>query len=117
MRVQSGRNCCRLRESECKFRSVFILFSNQCIRTYINIKMCFLGSIGLGLGPCNVPALGPYIKMKDDEVDLGLGIRGEPGVSRIKVISQNICRYRSQNKHVYDDGMFSRWTLRKNWWI
>jgi dihydroxyacetone kinase len=42
-------------------------------------------SMGVGLGPCIVPAAGrPGYELGHDEVELGLGIHGEKGVARIK---------------------------------
>ncbi|RKH62870.1 dihydroxyacetone kinase subunit DhaL [Corallococcus aberystwythensis] len=43
-----------------------------------------LGSMGVALGPCTVPAAGrPGFTLGDGEVELGLGIHGEQGVSRV----------------------------------
>jgi dihydroxyacetone kinase len=42
-----------------------------------------LGTMGVALGPCTVPAAGrPGFTLGDDEIELGLGIHGEPGVER-----------------------------------
>ncbi len=42
-----------------------------------------LGSMGVALGPCTVPAAGkPGFTLGDDEIELGLGIHGEKGVAR-----------------------------------
>lgn len=42
-----------------------------------------LGTMGVALGPCTVPATGrPGFTLADDEVELGLGIHGERGVER-----------------------------------
>lgn len=42
-------------------------------------------SMGVGLGVCIVPAAGkPGFELGDDEIELGLGIHGEKGVSRTK---------------------------------
>ncbi|NOK22216.1 dihydroxyacetone kinase subunit DhaK, partial [Corallococcus carmarthensis] len=43
-----------------------------------------LGSMGVALGPCTVPAAGrPGFTLEEDEVELGLGIHGEQGVRRV----------------------------------
>jgi len=43
-----------------------------------------LGSMGVGLGPCTVPAAGrPGFTLGEDEMELGLGIHGEQGVRRV----------------------------------
>ena len=42
-----------------------------------------MGTMGVALGPCTVPAAGrPGFTLADDEVELGLGIHGERGVER-----------------------------------
>ncbi|MBE9607230.1 dihydroxyacetone kinase subunit DhaK [Acetobacteraceae bacterium H6797] len=42
-----------------------------------------LGSMGVALGACTVPAAGePSFTLGDDEIELGLGIHGEQGVRR-----------------------------------
>ena len=44
-----------------------------------------LGSMGVALGSCTLPAIGrPSFTLEADEVELGLGIHGEPGVERAK---------------------------------
>lgn len=40
-------------------------------------------SMGLALGPCTVPHAGkPSFELEDDEIELGIGIHGEPGYRR-----------------------------------
>ena len=40
-------------------------------------------SIGVALGPCTVPQAGvPTFEIGDDEMEIGMGIHGEPGVRR-----------------------------------
>lgn len=42
-----------------------------------------VGTMAVGLGPCIVPAAGkPGFELGEDEIELGLGIHGERGVSR-----------------------------------
>jgi dihydroxyacetone kinase len=42
-----------------------------------------MGTMGVALGPCTVPATGrPGFSLDEDEVELGLGIHGERGVER-----------------------------------
>ncbi|OPZ64903.1 MAG: PTS-dependent dihydroxyacetone kinase, dihydroxyacetone-binding subunit DhaK [Firmicutes bacterium ADurb.Bin506] len=44
-------------------------------------------SKGVGLSPCTVPAVGkPTFELAEDEMEIGLGIHGEPGVRRGKLI-------------------------------
>jgi dihydroxyacetone kinase len=41
------------------------------------------GTMGVGLGACTIPAVGtPGFTLGEDEIELGLGIHGEAGVSR-----------------------------------
>src|SRR6266542_4503894 len=45
-------------------------------------------SMGLALTSCTVPAAGsPTFDLGDDEVEIGIGIHGEPGRERIKMES------------------------------
>lgn len=42
-----------------------------------------VGTMGVGLGPCTIPgAEKPGFELADNEIELGLGIHGEPGVSK-----------------------------------
>ncbi|MFK8080934.1 MAG: dihydroxyacetone kinase subunit DhaK [Granulosicoccus sp.] len=44
-------------------------------------------SIGVALGPCTVPQAGkPTFEIADDEMEIGMGIHGEPGVRRGKLL-------------------------------
>ncbi len=43
-------------------------------------------SMGVALSPCTVPAAGrPTFTIRDDEMEIGMGIHGEPGVKREKL--------------------------------
>ncbi len=43
-------------------------------------------SIGVALTPCTIPAAGkPTFTIADDEMELGMGIHGEPGIERTKI--------------------------------
>ena len=45
-----------------------------------------IGTMGVALGPCTVPAAGhPGFVLGDDEIELGLGIHGERGVERTRI--------------------------------
>ena len=47
-------------------------------------------SMGMAISPCTVPAAGkPGFTLADDEVEIGIGIHGEPGTSREKILSAN----------------------------
>ena len=45
-------------------------------------------SMGMALTSCTVPAVGkPTFDISDDEIEMGIGIHGEPGIERIKIIN------------------------------
>ncbi len=45
-----------------------------------------VGTMGVALTPCTIPAAGtPSFSLAEDEIELGLGIHGEPGARRIPV--------------------------------
>lgn len=45
-------------------------------------------SMGMALTPCTVPAAGkPTFELADDEMEIGIGIHGEPGRERVKLAS------------------------------
>ena len=47
-----------------------------------------VGSMGVALGACTLPAVGkPGFALEGDEIEIGLGIHGEPGVRRAKIDS------------------------------
>ena len=47
-------------------------------------------SMGMAIAPCTVPAVGkPSFELTDEEVEIGIGIHGEPGTHREKVSSAN----------------------------
>ena len=47
-------------------------------------------TIGFALTSCTVPAKGtPTFKLNDDEIEFGVGIHGEPGIVREKLVSAN----------------------------
>ncbi|XP_040528462.1 triokinase/FMN cyclase [Gallus gallus] len=45
-----------------------------------------MGTLGLSLSPCSVPGSKPTFQLASDEMELGLGIHGEAGVRRMKVM-------------------------------
>ncbi|XP_074951227.1 triokinase/FMN cyclase isoform X2 [Phalacrocorax aristotelis] len=45
-----------------------------------------MGTLGLSLSPCSVPGSKPTFQLADDEMELGLGIHGEAGVRRMKML-------------------------------
>ncbi|XP_060584088.1 triokinase/FMN cyclase-like isoform X2 [Ruditapes philippinarum] len=47
-----------------------------------------MGTIGLALGACSTPgSSGPLFTVQSDEMELGLGLHGEAGVKRIKLMT------------------------------
>ena len=47
-------------------------------------------SMGMAIAPCTVPAARKHgFTLADDEVEIGIGIHGEPGTSREKMLSAN----------------------------
>lgn len=45
-------------------------------------------TMGMAISPCTVPAAGkPGFELNDDEVEIGIGIHGEPGTHRAKIAS------------------------------
>lgn len=47
-------------------------------------------SMGMAISPCTVPAAGKNgFTLAEDEIEIGIGIHGEPGTSREKILSAN----------------------------
>ena len=47
-------------------------------------------SMGMAVAPCTVPAVGkPSVELEEDEVEIGIGIHGEPGTHREKIAGAN----------------------------
>lgn len=47
-------------------------------------------SMGMAISPCTVPAAGKHgFTLKEDEIEIGIGIHGEPGTSREKSLCAN----------------------------
>ena len=47
-------------------------------------------SMGVALSPCIVPAVGiPTFSINDDEIEVGMGIHGEPGIEVRKMMTAN----------------------------
>jgi phosphoenolpyruvate---glycerone phosphotransferase subunit DhaK len=58
---------------------------NACAQLGIEVN-ARTGSMGLALTSCTVPAAGsPTFTLSDDEMEMGVGIHGEPGRARIKL--------------------------------
>ena len=47
-------------------------------------------SMGMAISPCTVPAAGKHgFTLKENEIEIGIGIHGEPGTSREKLLTAN----------------------------
>ena len=67
-----------------------------------------LGTMGVGLTPVTVPAAGePSFTLDDDEIELGLGIHGEPGIRREKLRSADLLVAELVERIVADRGLGS----------
>jgi len=65
-------------------------------------------SMGLALTSCTVPAAGsPTFDLPDDEVEIGIGIHGEPGRERIKLESADALTDRIAGPVIEDLGLTS----------
>jgi phosphoenolpyruvate---glycerone phosphotransferase subunit DhaK len=63
------------------------------------------GSIGVALTSCTVPAAGtPTFALADDEMEMGVGIHGEPGRQRIKLGSADAIAEQMVNAILSDRG-------------
>lgn len=54
-------------------------------------KVCAnMRTMGVALSPCIVPEVGkPSFELKEDELEIGMGVHGEPGINRTKMMSAN----------------------------
>ena len=67
-----------------------------------------LGSMGVALGSCTLPAVGrPSFVLEADEIELGLGIHGEPGVERGKIVGAAALVERMLSTILEDRGIVS----------
>lgn len=67
-----------------------------------------LGTMGVALGACTVPAAGrPGFTLGDGEIELGLGIHGEPGVERAALMPVDALVERLLDTIVSDRGLVS----------
>ncbi|WP_222122131.1 dihydroxyacetone kinase subunit DhaK, partial [Curtobacterium sp. 9128] len=63
-------------------------------------------TIGLALTSCTVPASGsPTFTLEEDEMEYGVGIHGEPGIKREKMLSADELANRMTNDLVKDLGV------------
>ena len=63
------------------------------------------GTMGVALGACTIPAAGtPGFSLGEDEIELGLGIHGEPGIARQKIASADTITDRMLDMILADRG-------------
>jgi len=64
-------------------------------------------SMGMSLSPCTIPANGiPNFEIPDDEMEIGMGIHGEPGIERVKLLeSKELSKVLLD--HIFDDFDFT----------
>lgn len=55
------------------------------IATECQLAIDSIGTMAVSVSSCAVPGTGLLFTMGNDEIDIGLGIHGEAGISRTKV--------------------------------
>jgi dihydroxyacetone kinase-like protein len=78
-------------------------------------------SMGMALTSCTVPAAGkPTFDLPEDEMEIGIGIHGEPGQKRMKMVSADTIT-QMMTDEILDDGPYSRtvreWDREAGDWI
>ncbi|NXB89782.1 TKFC cyclase, partial [Vidua chalybeata] len=56
------------------------------IEKKVTVTAKVMGTLGLSLSPCSIPGSKLSFQLAEDEMELGLGIHGEAGVRRMKVL-------------------------------
>ncbi|XP_059704553.1 triokinase/FMN cyclase [Haemorhous mexicanus] len=69
-----------------------------------------MGTLGLSLTPCSIPGSKPSFQLAEDEMELGLGIHGEAGVRRMKVLPADKA-VETMLKHMMDPSSASHLSL------
>ncbi|NWY90898.1 TKFC cyclase, partial [Loxia curvirostra] len=69
-----------------------------------------MGTLGLSLSPCSIPGSKPSFQLAEDEMELGLGIHGEAGVLRMKVLPADKA-VETMLKHMTDPSSASHLSL------
>ncbi|XP_073430018.1 triokinase/FMN cyclase isoform X2 [Dendrobates tinctorius] len=85
--------------------------SLQEISSFVKSAAAGIGTLGVSLSPCSVPGSGPTFSLGSDELELGLGIHGEAGVQRYKIMSCDEV-VKIMIDHMTDPGSKSRVDLR-----
>ncbi|NXQ73451.1 TKFC cyclase, partial [Quiscalus mexicanus] len=69
-----------------------------------------MGTLGLSLSPCSIPGSKPSFQLAEDEMELGLGIHGEAGVRRMKMLPADKA-VETMLKHMTDPSSASHLSL------
>ena len=60
-------------------------------------------TMGFAMSPCIIPEVGhPNFTVKDDEISIGMGIHGEPGISTVPMLSAKEIAYEAVNAILTD---------------
>ncbi|NWR21973.1 TKFC cyclase, partial [Emberiza fucata] len=70
-----------------------------------------MGTLGLSLSPCSIPGSKPSFQLAEDEMELGLGIHGEAGVRRMKMLPADKA-VETMLKHMTDPSSASHLSLK-----
>jgi phosphoenolpyruvate---glycerone phosphotransferase subunit DhaK len=92
---------------------------NQCVALAKKVNT-FGRSIGMALTSCTVPAAGkPNFEIDEDEIEIGVGIHGEPGRKRVPFTTVNEITSMLANA-IFDDATYTRnlkeWDFEMNDW-
>jgi dihydroxyacetone kinase-like protein len=67
-----------------------------------------VSSMGMALSPCTVPAAGkPLFTLEEDEVEIGMGIHGEPGTHREKIQTEDATTRHLLDK-IFAEGIYNK---------
>ncbi|NXQ60603.1 TKFC cyclase, partial [Anthoscopus minutus] len=69
-----------------------------------------MGTLGLSLSPCSIPGSKPSFQLAEDEMELGLGIHGEAGVRRMKILPADMA-VETMLRHMTDQSNASHLSL------
>lgn len=75
--------------------------------TAIAEKACKrISSIGFAFSPCRIPGrTAPVFHLEDDEMELGMGIHGEPGIERTKLQTSQEIAHNITDRLIRDQGL------------
>lgn len=75
--------------------------------TAIAEKACeCISTIGFAFSPCRIPGrTAPVFHLEDDEMELGMGIHGEPGIVRTKILKSKELAHEITDRLIADQGL------------